>query len=336
MNIKAGIIGLGVGEKHIAGFLKHPKCKVVGLCDFSEDKLFACQEKYQDVKVTKDADDILQDPQIDVVSIASYDNFHYEQIIKALRNGKHVFVEKPLCLHRKEAHDIRKLLRENTDLMLSSNLILRLSPRFKYLKSLISKGRLGKIYYLEGDYNYGRLHKITDGWRGRLEFYSVVYGGGVHMVDLLLWLLDGEDDVVKEVSSYGNHICSENSKFRYNDLVVSLLKFKSGRIAKIACNFGCVFPHFHSLQIYGTNATFINGVDNGKLYETRDSNKTPRIISDAYPGTHKGDLIYDFIKSIVEGCRPIVTEDDVFRTMSVCFAIEQSMNESKTVEVKFI
>jgi len=336
MSIKAGVIGLGVGAQHIAGFLKHPKCEVVSLCDYSEDKLIACKENYPGVKITKDADEVLQDPQIDVVSIASYDNYHYEQIVMAIRNGKHVFVEKPLCLHRKEADDIRALLEENADLKLSSNLILRLSPRFKYLKSLIAEGRLGRVYYMEGDYNYGRLHKITEGWRGNLEFYSVVYGGGVHMVDLLLWLLDGEDDPVKEVSSYGNNICSKNSTFKYNDIVVSLLKFESGKIAKIACNFGCVFPHFHSLQIFGTKATFVNGFENGMLYESRDSVNPPIKISDAYPGTHKGDLIYDFVKSIIDGSRPIVAEDDVFKTMSVCFAIEQSINESKTVEVNFL
>ena len=85
--IKAGIIGLGVGEKHIDGYLKHPKCEVVGLCDFSEEKIRKCKEKYPNMKLTKNADDILLDSEVDVVSIASYDNYHYEQIIKYANEG---------------------------------------------------------------------------------------------------------------------------------------------------------------------------------------------------------------------------------------------------------
>ena len=98
MKYKIGIIGLGVGEKHIIGYNKHKACQVVLVCDFCEKKLNTVSKKHTDLKITKDPDEILLDPSIDIVSIASYDNYHYEQIIKALNNNKHVFVEKPLCI----------------------------------------------------------------------------------------------------------------------------------------------------------------------------------------------------------------------------------------------
>ena len=50
--------------------------------------------------------------------------------------------------------------------------------------------RFGKIFYIEGDYNYGRVKKITKGWRGKIPFYSVTYGGGVHIIDLITWIVD--------------------------------------------------------------------------------------------------------------------------------------------------
>jgi len=174
-----GIIGLGVGEKHIKGYQSHQSCEVVALCDFSEEKIRSVKRKYPFLKIVKDADEILLDEGINIVSIASYDNYHYEQIIKAIHNEKHVFVEKPLCLYKKEAVEIRKLLQSKPHLKLSSNLILRESPRFKLLKKMIQGGEFGNVFYVEGDYNYGRLHKLTDGWRGKIDFYSIVYGGGV-------------------------------------------------------------------------------------------------------------------------------------------------------------
>ena len=330
--LKAGIIGLGVGEQHITGYQSHPDCEVVALCDFSEEKLRAARDKYPDIRPTSQVSELLNDPEIDVISIASYDNYHYEQIIQAINNNKHVFVEKPLCLYESEAAHIRSLLQENPDLKISSNLVLRMAPRFRWLKQMITDGDLGQLFYIEGDYNYGRLHKITNGWRGKVDFYSVVYGGGVHIIDLMLWLTS---DRVVEVAAYGNNLSSQGS-FRYNDMVVSILKFQSGMVGKVTVNFGCVSPHFHPLSVYGTKATFVNGLEYGTLFTSRDPKQETKKIMAPYPGTYKGDLIYSFVDSILNRSQAEVTMEDVFATMSVCFAIEEATHQSCSVAVKYI
>lgn len=331
--LRVGIIGLGVGEKHIPGYLKHPSCDVVAVCDLSEEKLALAKEKYSGISVTQNADKILEARDIDVVSIASYDNDHFKQVKRGLQNNKHLFVEKPFCLYQNEAQAIRALLDEKQDLRLSSNLILRLSPRFQLLKKMIEQGDFGQIYYLEGDYHYGRLHKITEGWRGQIDFYSVVYGGAVHVVDLLLWLTG---DTIEEVVAYGNKIASAGTNFRFNDFVACLLKFRNGMIAKISANFSCVKPHFHALEIFGTSATFINGQNEGYLFSSRDPNVGPKSLTAAYPGVQKGELIYSFVQSILGEAPAIVTTEDVFKTMSVCFAIEEATKQSGSVVVKDI
>ncbi len=331
--LKVGIIGLGVGEKHIEGYQSHPNCKVVALCDFLDEQLVMAREKYPDAKITSDADEILEDPEIDVVSIASYDNYHYEQIVKAIANNKHFFVEKPLCLYEDEAVNIRSLLKSKPNLKMSSNLILRKSPRFILLKEMIENGDFGEMFYLEGDYNYGRIHKITNGWRSKLKFYSIVYGGGVHIIDLLLWLTD---DRIVEVSAYGNNISTKGTNFRYHDLVVSILKFESGIAGKMSVNFGCMFPHFHKLSIYGTKATFENGLDYGILYNSRDNSLNAKKVTTSYPGVAKGDHIYNYVDSILNDSQPEVSQDDVFDSMSVCFAIEKATYKSGSVTVKYI
>jgi predicted dehydrogenase len=331
--LKVGIIGLGVGEKHIEGYEKHIECEVVSLCDFNDEKYNYARLKYPDKKIVKNSDEILEDKEINVVSIASYDNYHYKQMVKAIKNDKHIFIEKPLCLYKEEAEHIKILLKEKQHLHLSSNLILRMCPRFKLLKKMILDGQLGQIYYVEGDYNYGRLHKITDGWRGKIDFYSGVYGGGIHIVDLILWLTG---DTVVEVAAYGNNISSKNSDFRFNDMVVSILKFESGLVAKISVNLGCIFPHFHKLDIYGTKSTFINGMKEGYLYKSCSPDNKVENITEAYPGIHKGDLLYNFIDSILYNTKQIVTEEDIFRSMSVCFAIEKASVQSGNINVTYI
>lgn len=331
--LRAGIIGLGVGEAHIAGYHEHPGCRVVALCDFSDEKLSMARRKYPGMLITDNDREILHSPEIDVVSIASYDNYHYEQIMTALGCGKHVFVEKPLCLYESEARDIRQALRERPHLKMSSNLILRKSPRFIDLKRSIQSGRLGEIFHVEGDYNYGRLHKITKGWRGEIDFYSVVYGGGIHMIDLFLWLTD---DPIVEVAAFGNGISSRGSSFRYNDMVVSVLKFASGMTGKVAANFGCVHPHFHALSVYGTRATFINGRGRALLFDSRDPNDEPLAVETEYPGAAKGSLIHSFVDAILNDGSPDVTAEDVFRALSVCLAIEKAARLSSVVRVEYL
>lgn len=330
---KAGIIGLGIGEQHIAGYQRHPQCEVVALCDFSDEKLAMAKKKYPQMRLTRDANELLEDPEIDVVSIASYDNFHYEHAQKAINNNKHIFVEKPLCLYEEEAQSIRSLLREKPHLKISCNLILRMCPRFQVVRKMIEEGELGQLFYVEGDYNYGRLPKLTEGWRGKIGFYSVVYGGAVHIIDLLLWL---SGDFVVEVSAYGNNIASRDSGFEKNDLVVSILQFSNGIIGKVTANFGCVFPHFHGLSVYGKKATFVNGLDDAMLIESCDRSGGTRKISASYPGVHKGDLIYSFVSSILDSSEAVVTAEDVFKAMSVCFAVEKATLGAGPVKVKYL
>lgn len=331
--LKVGIIGLGVGAQHIAGYQGHPACEVTHLCDFSEAALHAAGQKYPQVQLRANADDLLTDPALDIISIASYDNYHYEQIGKALQHNKHVFVEKPLVLHLHEAQHIRALLRERPHLRLSSNLIMRRYPRFVGIKRRIEAGELGRLFHVEADYNYGRLHKIVDGWRGQIDHYSVILGGAVHVIDLLLWL-SGER--VVEVAAFGNRIASEGTGFRYNDMVVGILQFESGLVGKVTANFGCVFPHFHAVSIYGTRATFINGFDHALLYQSRDRAVPPQKLTEPYPGVSKGDLIYRFVDSIAHDTEPEISVEAVMDTMSVCFALEQAIDCQSKVEVVYI
>lgn len=81
---------------------------------------------------------------------------------------------------------------------------------------------------------------------------------------------------------------------------------------------------------------FVNGFDKGLLFESRTHNDKPTVITEEYPGVEKGDLLLNFVDSIINNKQLIVDVDDVFRTMSVCFAMEKSMNLSKAVKVTYL
>jgi len=332
VRLRAGIIGLGVGERHIAGYRRHPDCTVVAVADLDPAKRAMVRRNYPDMRVHDSAEALLGEPDIDVVSIASYDADHAAQILSALATGKHVFAEKPLCQSAGELAVIRGALARHPGLRLSSNLILRRTPRFRALKERIGAGEFGHLFHLEADYNYGRIHKIIDGWRGRQDFYSVMLGGGVNVVDLVTWLA-GER--VAEVAAFGNRIATAGTGFRFDDMVVAILRFESGLVGKVAANLGCVFPHFHRLLVYGTAATFENGFEGGRIWNSREPDAAPILLDEAYPGTEKSDLIPPFLDTILGRGEPEVGEGEVLDAMAVCLAIDDAARLGSVVKVPY-
>ncbi len=100
--LNAGVIGMGVGEKHAQAYETHSNVILNKVCDFDRKKLKKLKENHSYSALVNTDHQILEDEDIDIVSIASYDNYHSKQIVQAFENGKHVMAEKPLCMNREE------------------------------------------------------------------------------------------------------------------------------------------------------------------------------------------------------------------------------------------
>lgn len=330
--LNVAIIGLGVGERHLVGYISDKRCSVKKLCDFNQDKIKEVAKKYTEFEFTANPSEILNDPEIDVVSIASYDNFHAEQVIKAIKKGKHVFVEKPICLHENELKNIVDALNANPKCKLSSNFILRNSPQFVEAKKYIEDSKFGNLYYLEGDYNYGRINKLTQGWRGDIPFYSVMHGGGIHIIDLLLWMSRKR---VIEVIGIGNKIVTTNTKYKFPDMVSSLLRFEDNIIGKVSANFGSVTPHHHRVSVYGTHATFFNTYESGIIYDERENANKKIEFKHTFDNKKKSNTLKSFISSIISNKPQKVKSKEVIDVMSISLAIEKSLHTKKWEKVKY-
>ena len=329
--LKIGVIGLGVGEQHVIGYQRIPNVEVTDICDIDPSVLKIVGDRNDVPNRHQDYKQITENPNIDVVSIASYDNCHAIQAISAFENGKHVMIEKPLALNRHEAEAILRA-QQDSGRFLSSNLVLRKSPRFQELKNWIAKGYFGEIVTIEGDYLHQILWKLTQGWRGEMEFYCVTYGGGIHMIDLMRWLLDEE---IVEVCGMSNKKLTRGSKFNFDDTVTNLLKFKSGTVGRTTSNLGAQRPQIHGLSVYGTEKSFINDTPHAKLFHG-DNSEDLEIVETTYPGIDKFGLLPDFISSIRNSDEPEVSAKDVFRVMDICFACYESLKAKKTVNVDYL
>ncbi len=110
--LNAGVIGLGVGAKHAHALYLNKNVNLVSLCDFDNKKINLYKKIYKNCNFTNNSDDIFKNPNIDIVSIASYDNFHAKHILQAIKYKKHFFVEKPFCLNINELKKSAQVLKK--------------------------------------------------------------------------------------------------------------------------------------------------------------------------------------------------------------------------------
>lgn len=322
-----------MGVEHARAYLRTGACVLRCVHDLDAGRMGRVQGELGQGRAAQSFEDILADDLVDVVSIASYDDAHAAHVVAALKAGKHVFVEKPLCRSVEELRAVKAAWLAGGDRHLASNLVLRAAPLYQWLRRAVVAGELGEVYAFDGDYLYGRLHKITDGWRGHVDDYSVMQGGGVHLVDLMLWLT-GQKPV--SVTAVGNRICTAGTAFRYDDYVSSTYQCATGLIGRITANFGCVHRHQHVVRLFGTRGTFVHDDLGPRLHASRDPAVPPQPLRlSALPAT-KGDLIPEFIQGILDETDTSARTQHDFNVMSVCLAADQAASARHPVEIEYV
>jgi predicted dehydrogenase len=328
--LHAAVIGLGVGEQHARAYHASTVCRLKWLLDLDSGKSERLALDVGAGRAARSFAEILDDPQVDVVSIASYDDAHADQVVAALRARKHVFVEKPLCRNAGELSRIEKAWEEGGRPHVGSNLVLRGAPLYRWLRARIDAGQFGRLYAFDGEYLYGRLWKITEGWRKDVPEYSVMLGGGVHLVDLMLEMT-GECPAT--VFAVGNRVCSMGTGFRYEDYVAATYRMPSGLIGRITANFGCVHRHQHIVRLFGTEATFVYDDAGARVHRLRDPGGPPeRPTADPLPPS-KGVLIPEFLGAVREGRPSGPGAAREFALMRACFAADRALEAGRDVRV---
>lgn len=330
--LRTAVIGLGVGEAHAEAYAAHPQCDLVVVCELSAEKLERAARRFPGVRTTDDAGAVLADPTIDLVSIASFDDAHFEQAVRGLEAGKHIFVEKPLCRSVDELRALRSVW-ERSRTAVGSNLVLREAPLYAWVAAAARRGELGRIYAFDGDYLYGRIEKVATGWRKDVDQYSVMQGGGIHLIDLMLWIT-GERPV--SAFALGSRIATAETAFRYQDMIAASYRFTSGLVGRVTANFGCVHPHQHVVRVFGTAATFLHDDRGPRLRTSRDPTDAGQPLHLAAEPARKGALLSRFVDAILRGR---YSEADLRRELdvvSVAVAADEAVRSGSEVAVTYV
>ena len=147
--IKIGVIGYGYwGPNLVRNFMLAPGSAVTRVCDVREERLTPLHKVYPGVKTCNRSEDLINDPAIDAVVIATPVSSHYELALAALKAGKHVLVEKPLASTSDQA---RRLIDEAAarKLVLLVDHTFVYTPAVRKMREIIVSGQLGQIYYYD-------------------------------------------------------------------------------------------------------------------------------------------------------------------------------------------
>jgi len=325
--INSGVVGLGFGETHLKFLNKNKLSDLIDFFDFNKKILRKIKKKYNN-QISNSFDNFINNKNLNLIVIASYDNFHYSMILKAIKRNLHIFVEKPLCQTSGQLKKIIKSLKtkKRNKIKFSTNMVLRGHPKFRKIFKIVNSGGIGKIYHIEGEYNYGRFPKLTNGWRGKIPFYSVTLGGGIHIIDLIHWITKSKFDKVIATS---NNLNSIKTIFKFSDTTTALLKLKCGITAKVTSNFSINAPHHHVLNIHGNKGSIFSSREHCYIYKSIKKNAKKKVLKFKKDKNYKEKILRNFILDISGKEKPINPTDSIFHVMQTALSIEKSLKSKK-------
>jgi predicted dehydrogenase len=147
--IRVGVIGYGYwGPNIVRNFNNGDTSQVVMVCDQRPESLWKVQQSHPQVKVTCDSAELLSSPQIEVVAVVTPVWTHFELAKAALKNGKHVFVEKPFTGNVAQAEELINLAEQkNLQIMVDHTFLF--TGAVRKIRQLLTEGALGKLYYYD-------------------------------------------------------------------------------------------------------------------------------------------------------------------------------------------
>jgi predicted dehydrogenase len=216
--VRVGVAGLGYWGPNLArNFAALEGCELRWCCDVDDTARARWAKSFPQARFSSRFEDLLEDPELDAVVIATHVPSHAPLALRALEAGKHCFVEKPLAQSTDEALAVAAAAEESGRTLMVGHL-LEYHPGVRKLKELLDTGELGELHYMYSKrLNLGKIR----------EDENALWSLGAHDVSVVLHLLDGTEP--EEVLAHGEAFVRD----RVEDVVFCNLRFPSGQVAHL-------------------------------------------------------------------------------------------------------
>lgn len=336
--VKWGIIGCGVISDFHGDALKlSGNAELVAVCDIIPERAEQKAEKYGVKKVYTDYYDLLNDPEVEAVSICTPSGMHGEMCKAAALAHKHILCEKPMEITGEKMDDLIRVV-EASGVKMGCVFQRRCDPKFVAVKEAIDSGRVGKVILADAYLKYYRDQAYYDSgeWRGtwELDGGGALMNQGVHGIDLLLWFAG-------EVESLRAHCATQVHDIKVEDTAVALLKFKNGALGVIEGTTSVYPAQDTRLEIHCEKGTIIVS-DAGILEWKRigSDEQAPEIVAPVFemkddptklPMTSHVPVVRDMADAILTGRDPMVTPRNARKAVDLILSIYRSSQEQKEI-----
>jgi predicted dehydrogenase len=348
VTLRCAVIGTGgIGLDHLNSFLHCRRATVAAIAESSPERAKEASERYKIPRSYADYRELLDQPDIDAVTIALPNHLHASVAIEALKARKHVLLEKPMAMNATEAAKIIDTAKKmKRTLMVGQN--FRFDRQTQIAKQFIQRGDLGEIYHARAFWLRRSGIPRTGSWftQKKLAGGGCTIDLGVHMLDTCLHLLD--DFEVTRVSAqtfakfgprglgeleWGRSEVDPQKPFDVDDYSIALLRFKSGKTVVLETSWAANHPgdaREYGVDLLGTTAGL-------SLYPARLFRSGPSGYETIHLAAPKvlqhEDRIQHFVNCVLDGKKPLVPVEESLKVQEILDAIYESAAIGKEVKV---
>jgi UDP-N-acetylglucosamine 3-dehydrogenase len=327
--LRVGVIGLGsFGEKHVQALKAIPYVELVAVCSRREQRAREVASQHHIAKYYTNYLELVEDPRIEAVTIATGDAEHKDPTIAAAKAGKHILVEKPIAATLKDADEMIAAARRYSIIFMVGH-ILRFDPRYAMVRELAER-ELGEIKSL-----YARRNATLSTGKRRMPQVPPVLGAGIHDIDIARWYIGSEASrlYAEKVDTLG---------LKYPNIMWTTIRFRNGSIAVFenAYTLPDASPYIidGQLEVLGTRGSaYIGTAHQGLAVCVKGEWKYPDTyfwptIQGELRGALTEEMAY-FTRCVLDGREPtIVTPEDAREALRLALAAYESAVKKAVIE----
>ncbi|MBN8209885.1 Gfo/Idh/MocA family oxidoreductase [Bacillus sp. NTK071] len=339
--LQVGVIGCGsiAKHRHLPEYAANKLIEIAAVCDIVKTRADEIGALYGAVSY-ESVEELLQNEQIDAVSVCTPNYLHAPISIAALKAGKHVLCEKPMATSREDAEQMIEAARESgKKLMIAHN--QRFVPSHAKAKEILASGEVGKVYSFRTAFGHPGPEAWSvdgkDSWFFEKEkaFIGAMGDLGVHKTDLIRYVL-GEEIV--EVGSFVETSAKEFATV--DDNAVCILKSESGIIGTLAASWAYTAKEDNSTIIYAEKA--ILRLEDDPVNSLVVQYQTGEVVKYELGGIQSNDeggqssshVINRFVDSIVSDKESPVSGLEGMKSLQVVLAALESNETKKMISLR--
>ncbi len=341
-----------MGRHHCRSIKAAQGAELIAVCDIDQARRERAAAEFG-CRAYASIDELLADPDVQVVNVAVPTGLHAEIGIRAARAGRHVICEKPLDVTLEKADALIAACRDH-GVKLAAIFQRRLHPLSQRIKETIDAGRLGRLHYGDIHLYWYRTDAYyaggnPPGWRGTfaMDGGGACMNQGVHSIDLIAWLMGGVDTVYAKTGTFTHKIEAE-------DVGTVLVTFKNGALGNITCTTAAYPGLTNDMHLFGSKGSIVvsddrvvtwrimreGGDKEAELREEQEmqarySGSEASGAADPMAISFDGHTVQieDMVRAIKENRDPVITGEDARHAVEICVAIQRSAATGQEIKL---